>query len=293
MSTAYDIGETATPGDPIGLALGGGGARGLAHILVLEVFDELGLTPAVTAGTSIGALIGGAYATGLDAKEIGARARDILSHPAEIARRLFSGKPRDWMDLWTIRPFSAALMNPRALTQLVFPEAASTDFTQLKIPFRAVATDYRNQSPVALREGPLDLAIAASMALPALFRPVEHEGQILVDGGLTDPLPFDQLGRGCTLSVAVDVTGRTRVSAERAPTALEAVLSISQIMQNAIIREKLKSESPDILIRPPVDTFRILEFYKIGDILEAAAPIKDDLKRALDKKLTGAREKTP
>lgn len=293
MSTAYDIGETAIPGDAIGLALGGGGARGLAHILVLEVFDELGLTPAVIAGTSIGALIGGAYATGLDAKEIGARARDILSHPAEIARRLFSGKPRDWMDLWTIRPFSASLMNPRALTQLVFPESASTDFTQLKIPFRAVATDYRDQSPVVLKDGPLDLAIAASMGLPALFRPVEHEGQILVDGGLTDPLPFDQLGGGCTLSVAVDVTGRTRVSAERAPTALEAVLAISQIMQNAIIREKLKSEAPDILIRPPVDTFRILEFYKIGDILEAAAPIKDDLKRALDKKLTGARERTP
>jgi NTE family protein len=293
MSTAYDIGETATPGDPIGLALGGGGARGLAHILVLEVFDELGLTPAVIAGTSIGALIGGAYASGLDAKEIGTRARDILSHPAEIARRLFSGKPRDWMDLWTIRPFSASLMNPRALTQLVFPEAASTDFTRLKIPFRAVATDYRSQSPVALREGPLDLAIAASMALPALFRPVEHEEQILVDGGLTDPLPFDRLGRGCTLSVAVDVTGHTRVSAERAPTALEAVLSISQIMQNAIIREKLKSESPDILIRPPVDTFRILEFYKIGDILEAAAPIKDDLKRALDKTLTDAGERIP
>ena len=93
MPTAYSTDKMQPAGgdETVGLALGGGGARGLAHILVLEVFDELGLKPVMIAGTSIGAILGGAYATGLSAKEIGERADDLLSNPAEIARRLTSG----------------------------------------------------------------------------------------------------------------------------------------------------------------------------------------------------------
>ncbi len=294
MSSAGQPEEATTKPPPggIGLALGGGGARGLAHILVLEVFDELGIRPTAIAGTSIGAIFGATYAAGLTAKEIGARSDEILSHPAEIARRLFDTTTGSWMDLWTFRPFTAALMNPQALVEIIFPEAATRNFSDLSIPLRVTATNYRDQSPVVLQEGALAPAVAASMALPALFRPVEQDGEILVDGGLTDPLPYDLLEPEGAISVAVDVTGRRTVDNDHKPNALEAILGTSQIMQNAIIREKLKRQRPDILISPPVDDFRILEFYRIRNILSAAAPIKDELKQALETRLNAGREKT-
>ena len=156
--------ESAEP--TIGLALGGGGARGLAHIPVLEVFDELGLKPRVISGTSIGAIFGAAYAAGLTAEEISARSNEMLSHPADIARSLFSSTTGSWMDLWTFRPFTAALMNPQALVEIIFPEAARKVFSDLAIPLRITATNYRDQSPVVLKTGSLAPAVAASMALP-------------------------------------------------------------------------------------------------------------------------------
>ena len=294
MTARTDMPDSSTPGSQsrVGLALGGGGARGLAHIMVLEVFDELGIKPAIIAGTSIGAIFGGAYAVGLSAKQIRKRAEDILNHPADIARRLFSGTPRDWMELWTLRPFSSSLMNAEKLLEIIIPEAAAADFSQLKIPFRAIASDYREQVPVVLETGSLGKAIAASMALPSLFRAIEHEGHILADGGLTNPLPYDLLAPEATLSIAIDVTGQLRLKDDKTPSALEAVMASSQIMQNAIVREKLKRHKPDIFIRPPVYDFRILEFYKIRDILAASEPIKDQLKRELEDKLSVVPEKS-
>jgi NTE family protein len=290
-TTQFDAIERGTGSDRIGLALGGGGARGLAHILILEVFDELGLKPAMIAGTSIGAIFGGAYALGLSAAEIRERAEEILTNPAEIARRLFSGTPKDWMQLWTLRPFSASLMNAEKLIHIVLPEAEGAQFEQTVIPFKAATTDYREQKLVTLETGDMAKAIAASMALPSIFRAIEDDGHALADGGLVNPLPYDLLPRDCAAIVAIDVTGHLRLPEDRPPTALEAVLASSQIMQNAIVREKLKADGPDILIRPPVHEFRILEFYKIRAILEAALPIKEELKRGLDAKLSGVRER--
>jgi len=265
----------------IGLALGGGGARGLAHISVLEVFDELGLRPARMAGTSIGALLGAAYASGMSAAEIRERTSETLSNPAAFARKVFSGSAREWMDLVSLRPLAAALMNPERLVSLLLPVAEGATIETLDIPFAATATDYREQRPVVFDEGPLTRAVAASIALPGLFKPVLHQGHVLADGGLTNPLPYDLLGGRVSVSVAIDVTGHLRLDRGRTPTALEALLASAQIMQNAIVREKLKNARPDILIRPPVNEFRILEFYKAENILAAAAPVKEELKRAL------------
>lgn len=294
MANAYqpDDATSKPSASRIGLALGGGGARGLAHILILEVFDELGLKPAIIAGTSIGAIFGAAYAAGLPASEIARRSDEILSRPAEIARKLFSSTTANWKDFLTFPSFPAALMNPQSLIEIVFPEAAAKEFGELDTPLRVVATDYGKQVAVILQGGKLAPAVAASMALPALFRPVELDGLVLVDGGLTNPLPYDIVQGDCAITLAVDVTGLRTVNNNRKPNALEAILGTSQIMQNAIIREKLKRQQPDILIRPPVDDFRILEFYRIRKILEASMPVKDELKRALEARLSGEREKT-
>jgi NTE family protein len=177
----------------VGLALGGGGARGLAHILALEAFDEVGLKPEVIAGTSIGAIFGAAYALGLSGSDIRKRAIDLLSNPATIARKLFASGTASWSDIWSFRPFTAALIDPQALVEIIFPEATGKTFADLEIPLRIAATNYRKQTSMVLEEGALAPAIAASMALPALFRPVDIAGDILVDGGMTDPLPYDLL----------------------------------------------------------------------------------------------------
>ena len=122
MANAHQSDNATSKSSPsgVGLALGGGGARGLAHILILEVFDELGMKPATIAGTSIGAIFGAAYAAGLPAREIAERADEILSRPAEIARKLFSSTTANWRDLLKFPPFPAALMNPQSLIEIVF-----------------------------------------------------------------------------------------------------------------------------------------------------------------------------
>jgi len=278
----------------IGLALGGGGARGLAHILALEAFDELGIKPALIAGTSIGAIVGAGYAAGLTALEIRDRAETLLGRRRDILRNLFALPPRTWSELWTLRPFAQSAMNPEALLGLVFPETMAADFADLRLPLLVVATDFYAQTRVVKSSGALVPAVAASMALPGLFRPVQHEHRILVDGGLTDPLPFDLLKPGADISVAIDVIGGP--SAENAgqlPSAMEALIATSQIMQKAIVQEKLAQAQPDLLLQPPVWRYRVLDFHKVREILATATPWKDELKRALETCLSGGRQKRP
>ena len=280
-------------GPTIGLTLGGGGARGLAHILAIEVFEEMGLQPKLIAGCSIGAIFGAGYASGMPAREIAERATALLGKRTEIVRRMFASAGDSLLDLWNFRPLSAALMNPVSLMEIVYDGGLPETFADLKIPLTVMATDYNTQSPCLLNEGDLVPAVAASMALPALFRTVQRDGHILMDGGLVDPLPFDVIEEQADISVAVDVTGlRVREEPEDPPSALEAILAASQIMQNAIVREKLERVRPDILVRPVVSQFRVLEFHKIRKILDSAEPMKDELKRELDKALTVASQKT-
>lgn len=273
----------------IGLVLGGGGARGLAHILVLETFDELGLKPSVICGTSIGAIFGAAYASGMSGTEIRMQALQTLGKRIDILRKLFGHSPNALMELWNLKRGTPSLLNPESLLNKVFPGAIADDFSDLQIPLKIVATDFFTQTPCVIEHGPVRKAVAASMALPAIFTPPEIDGRFLIDGGITDPLPFDFVADQADLTVAIDVTGGpVRNNKRERPTSLEVVFAASQISQNAIIREKLKSGAPSILIRPPVDRFQVLAFYKIEEILESAKPIKNELKEKLSAALTHA-----
>ncbi len=273
----------------IGLALGGGGARGLAHIVALEAFDELGIKPSVICGTSIGAIFGAAYASGLTATEIRKLARQTLGKRIDILRKLFGHSPNELRELWNLRPGMPSLLNPESLLKKVFPPAIARDFSDLQIALKIVATDFFAQSHYVIDQGSVVKAVAASIALPAIFTPPEIDGRFLIDGGVTNPLPFDVIAEMTDVTVAVDVTGGpVRNSKRERPTSLEVVFAASQISQNAIIREKLKYRAPTILIRPPVDRFQILAFYKIDEILETAAPIKNELMEKLSAALTHA-----
>jgi NTE family protein len=270
----------------IALALGGGGARGLAHILMIEALEELNIRPVVIAGTSIGAVFGAAYAAGLPASLIRAHTEETLGQRFEFMRNLLSARADPVQKLFNFLPLRSALLNPAALLDLIFPSRIPKDFSALAIPLEVVATDFYAQTQVVLKNGPLAPAVAASMALPAIFQPVTLEGRQLMDGGLVNPLPFDLIAGRADITVAIDVSGAAQEpEGASGPRAMEAVLAATQILQRSIVREKLKSMRPDIYIDVDVYAFHALEFHRLKDVLAAAAPAKDALKRQLQRVL--------
>lgn len=270
----------------IALALGGGGARGLAHILMLEVLDELGLRPKVIVGTSIGALFGAAYASGLSARLIKAHTAEVLSQRFGLARSLIAARSEPVLRFLNILPVRSSLLNPESLLDQVLPSKVAPDFARLAIPFKVVATDFYAQEQVVIETGDLRGAVAASIALPALFTPVTRDSRLLMDGGLVNPLPFDVVEGQADITVAVDVTGASSGSGERSqPSALAALVSASQILQRSIVREKLRASRPDVYIDVDVDAFHVLEFHRFKEVLTAAQPAKAQLRRQLERVL--------
>jgi NTE family protein len=273
----------------IGLALGGGAAHGFAHIPILESFDELGLRPAEIVGTSMGAIIGAAYASGMTGAEIRAYALDVFHNRPAFLNRLWQLRPRRLSEIaFGIGPYDLERVL-RAFLPATLPE----EFSGLGIPLRAVATDFYGGREIVLSEGPLLPAIAASAAIPMLFRPVIIGGRVMFDGGVCNPVPFDLLSP-VDFVVAVDViaapSGYPEASSrpDRAPGGLESLIGGTALLMRSLIAEKLKANRrPDIFIRPPTGSANVLDFTKAAAIIRAAEQTKDDIKRKLAKVLAG------
>jgi NTE family protein len=276
----------AAGGSGIGLALGGGGARGLAHIIVLETFDELGVRPDMVAGTSIGAILGAAYCAGMSGADIREYCVSLFSNRTQVFRRVLNGKNGKLFALWT--PRRPAMFDPVVLLEALMPDAVNCDFADLRIPLRVMTSDFYTQSEFIIESGPVLPAVAASSALPGLLKPVRIEGRVLIDGGFVNPLPFDALRDRSDFTVAVDVSTGPEYGKSEIPSALEAILGSTQITLNSILAAKLRAGAPDALIRPNVAQYRVLDFFKIKTILEESAPIRDELKRALEAYLNRA-----
>lgn len=271
----------------IGLALGGGGARGLAHIAMLEAFDELGVRPSIIAGTSIGALYGAAYASGISGKDLRDHTRFILAQRFGLIRDLFIATAQPFQRLIGVFGRRNAILDPIAMLEVILPKDVKADFAQCEIPIKIVASDFYDQEPRIFTEGPLRPAVAASMALPVIFQPVMAGGKALIDGGLTNPLPFDLLMGEADIVVAIDVSGVPVPNSRRPdPTAFEALFSSAFLFEHTIIKEKLKSAQPDILINAGTSHYQVLDFLKFDQILEAAAPAKEKLKQQLTRVLS-------
>ncbi len=262
----------------VALALGGGGARGIAHIAVLEALDEMGIRPVAIAGTSIGALIGAAYASGLTGKAIRAHAFDLLRDRAEIFRIVFASRVGRLKDLFT---GGVMMVDPGRIVEAVLPETVPDRFEDLAIPLTIVATDFYARREMRFTAGPLLPAVAASIAIPGLFRPVTIAERILVDGGAVDPVPVSALAGLADIVVAVDVTGGPPAEGTAMPTAFEAMFATLQVMQGSIAAARMETRKPDVLIVPPVDPWRVLDFFKAREILKASEPVKAELREKL------------
>ncbi|TPL40076.1 patatin-like phospholipase family protein [Mesorhizobium sp. B2-4-6] len=265
-----------------GVAFGGGGARGLAHIHIIEALDEIGIKPVAIAGSSIGAIMGAGMASGMKGAEIHDYARSILGSRAEVAARMWRSRPGTIAEAMQ-GGIRVSQFNIERILKAFLPEAIPQTFEALKVPLKVTATDYFGHSLAVFAEGDLHSALAASAAIPAVFRPVTREGRVLIDGGIYNPVPFDLIEKDADIIIAVDVVGAPSEAERRHPTTVDLMYGATQLMMQSITANKLRQHRPDILIRPNVSKYRVLEFLKIETLMAETVEIKDELKRAVER----------
>ena len=266
----------------IGLALGSGGASGLAHIPMLEVFDELGIKPSIIAGSSIGSVVGALYASGMSGKEI----RDIVSEfsgsDMQVFRTLIRGDSGlELMDLLRFDLDAGGLVDSQGFLNFLKQKIRYSRFEELPIRLKVVAADYWKRSQVVFQAGEIIPAVRSSMAVPGLFAPVAFEDRLLIDGGTVNPLPYDLLEGECDIIAAIDVSGGESIDETKKPDFTDALFNTFEIMQQAIIDQKMKLFEPDIYIRPDIKDIRLLHFHRSEEIFQQAAPAVEELKSKL------------
>jgi len=149
------------------------------------------------------------------------------------------------------------------------------------------ATDYFGHKLAVFDDGDLHSALAASAAIPAVFRPVTRDDRVLIDGGIYNPVPFDLIENAADIIIAIDVVGAPSEAERKHPTTVDLMYGATQLMMQSIIANKLRQHPPDILIRPPVSKYRVLDFMKIDTLMAETLEIKDELKRAVERAVEG------
>ncbi len=266
----------------IGLALGGGAARGIAHIPLLEAIDELGVKPTKMAGTSIGALVGAAYASGLSGRDIREHCCSVLGNRMEAAKRLFRHEEGSVFDLVNFSFRRPTQVDGLHLTKLAMPPGVVENIEDTKIDFAVTATDFYKREEITIRKGNLKRAVAASIAIPGVIEAPEINGRFVIDGAMTNPVPFDHVCDGVDITIGIDVTGAQKEQDGKRPGYTDLALGVSQIMQYSITRLHLEKHKPDIYFVPPIDEFRAFDFFKVREILDAGDKVKEQFKRDLD-----------
>ena len=204
----------------VAIALGGGGARGIAHVIALEALDEMGIRPIAVAGTSMGAVIGAAYAAGLGARAIRAHVMRVLRNRSDVMGKLLRARVGRFSDLVLRGRGNPVLLDPEIFLELFWPAGMPEFFDDLAIKTFVVATNYSDCNEIVFSSGPLRPAVAGSMAIPGLFRPVESGDRVLIDGGAVNPLPYDLLFGDADIIIAIDVTYGGRSRLKRVPSPL-------------------------------------------------------------------------
>ena len=262
------------------LALSGGGARGLAAIAVLEVLDELGVKPSAIAGVSIGAVLGAAYGAGMPAKAVRRAVLDIAHRRSQTLGKLMQVRATPFSKMFSSNLGNPMLLDAEKLAAAFLPDIVPDDFAALGVPLTVIATDLYGRSEVAFTAGPLRTAIAASIAIPGLLKPVEVDGRILIDGGAVNPLPFEHLRGKADVVIAVDNTVGPS-EGRGIPQPWECLLATFQVMGHVIATEKLKHGAPHLILRQDMSLFRLLDFFQASSILRVAEQKKAEIREKI------------
>lgn len=266
----------------IGVALGSGGARGLAHIPYIEALDEMGIVPSTIAGTSIGALIGAGWANGMTGRDIREHAENVLGSLQEIAGRLWTSSQAAFRNV--MQNGISMQVDARTIADAFLPEDFPDDFAALRVPLHVIATDYYAWKEVVFDSGPLRPAIAASFAIPGLFRPVRFNDRLYIDGGAANPLPVDRARIGSDIVIGIDVNGvpGEPPANNEEPSPIDAGFVATQIMTQSIVMNAFAVHPPNIHVHAPVEGIRVLEFWRVREIITQAEADKDSFKRSVE-----------
>lgn len=294
--------RAAAPGTPrIGLALSGGGARGLAHIGVLKVLEELRVPVHCVTGTSMGAIVAGTYASGMPVadmeKFVGtADWNDVFRDKPPRAEIASQRKIDDYKTLFApqygVKDGGLAL--PKGVIDGVSIEAFFRDltsrsidikdFNKLPIPYHAMATDIETGDSVVLDHGNLPHAMRASMSVPGVLAPVEIDGKLLVDGGIANNLPIDQARKLCAdVVIAVNIS-TPPLKRDQITSALSVTAQLMNFLGKATVDNQLRNLSErDVLIAPDLGNISAASFERGKDAIrvgeDAARKMSDSLKR--------------
>lgn len=290
----------------VGLVLSGGGAKGLAHIGVLKTLDSLGVKIDYISGTSMGAVVGALYASGYSGKQLDSifsniNFDDILSDNLPRASKTFYERDNSEKYAVTI-PFDKLKIHlPSAiskgqnvfnlLTRLTLHVSDVNNFENLPIPFFCIATNVETGAPVILNKGSLPQSVAASGAFPTLFQPVEIDNQILIDGGVANNYPIDELReKGMDIIIGVDVQDDLATK-ENLTSAPEILLQINNYRTIRDMKEK--SKKTDIYIKPDIKGFTVVSFDEGQQIIErgrlAAVLLSEKLKKVTQSQIINNR----
>ena len=226
----------------IGLALGGGAARGFAHVGVIQVLEEAGIHPALVTGTSAGSLVAALYASGKSGAQL-----------QQVAETMEEATIADW----TLQIFTRGVLRGEALAKYVNAQVGQRSIESMVIPLGIVATDLNSGNDVLFQRGDTGTAVRASSAVPAIFQPVKFGGREYVDGGLVSPVPVRAARKmGAELIIAVDIS--TPPEASAASGTLEILLQTFTIMGKSISTIELKDA--DVLVRPALQGVSSADF---------------------------------
>ncbi len=269
----------------IGLVLSGGGARGIAQIGVLEVLQKLRVPIDAIAGTSMGAVVGGLYASGLTARQIAAMVRSLNWREAfrdQPPRQDLTLRRKEEDENFLVHfrigvknwhlVFPQGLIEGQSLTELLrrltLPVARITNFNDLPTPFRAVATDLATGNEVVMSSGDLTSAMRASMSAPGVFAPVPRDGRMLVDGGLADNVPIDVArAMGVNVLIVVDVSYPLQPVSRLHGVAGISAQALAILMARKSERELATLGPHDILIRPKLKGISSFDFGNVNRLL--------------------------
>ena len=241
----------------IGIALGGGAARGYAHIGVLNAIDELNIPISYVSGTSIGSFIGALYASG-NLKIFENKVRSRNSFMKDVLFKLDPVFPK------------LSIMNGNEVIKIFKELTDIRTFEELKIPLTTVATDIINNKKIESNKGDLINAIKASIAIPGVLTPTYVNENLCVDGGLIDPVPLQSIvDMGSDITLAVNLYGlQSSEKNDNNYNIVDIVDRSAKIILNNVTHLSFKNNEPDILIEPPIDQFKGWDFHRSNELIE-------------------------